>query len=120
MKPEEWAAILASLGVGAILLESVKAGWKWFSGRVGRERDAVAYEREIAAKERKRADDADERADELDRKLDEETAARRMLNRHLAYLERLLILNGIDFGGLDENTIPRNKLIADSAERKAI
>lgn len=113
MKPEDWAALLAALGAGAVLLELVKATVKWASGRVGRETDAVA-------RERTRANEADVRADALDRSLDMEIGIRRQMERYTAKLERLLIINGIDFAGIEEGTIPRDRLAADRGEGKAV
>ena len=53
MTPEQWASLLASVGAGAILIELIRAFWKWIGGKAGRERDAVALERTRADTERK-------------------------------------------------------------------
>lgn len=90
-----WAQILAALGVGAILLEGSKALWKYLSGKVGRERDAVTYER-------KRADDADARADKLDRDLDRQVALTRAVVAIATRYERRLLLLGVDTAALEQ------------------
>lgn len=117
---EGWASMLAALGVGGILLKSTEALWKWLSGRVGREVNAVARERARADSAEKRADSEQQRADDLDRKLDGEVALRRAVMNIAAKYEHQLIVLGIDTAMLqvwpEELTLPRHKLPAPSGE----
>lgn len=87
MTPEQWAALLVAIGAGAIGRDLVGALIKWLGGKVGRERDVVAYERARAKEEQ-------DRADELDRKLDFETRVRRKTQEYAARLRRQAIENG--------------------------
>jgi hypothetical protein len=89
MTPGEWAALLASIGAGAILLKTFEALYKWIGGKAGRERDMVAYERT-------RASAADARADAADRELEIEARVRRKTQEYAARLRRDLIERGAD------------------------
>lgn len=88
MTPAEWAALLASLGAGAVILKLVEAAFKWIGGKAGRERDIVAFERS-------RASDEQARGDALDRKLDTETRKRRKATEYAAVLRRVAIEHGV-------------------------
>lgn len=117
---EGWASILAALGVGGILLKSTEALWKWLSGRVGREVNAVARERARADAAEKRADAEQKRADDLDRKLDGEVALRRAVMTIAGKYEHQLIVMGIETSMLqtwpEELALPRHKLPAFGGE----
>ena len=89
MTPGEWAALLASVGAGAILLKTIEALYKWIGGKAGRERDMVTYERQ-------RAVDAQARADAAERELDVEARVRRKTQEYAARLRRDLISRGAD------------------------
>lgn len=113
---QSWAQIIAALGVGTLLLEGGKAIWRWMSGRVGRERDAVSYERKLRQEADTRFLEEQRRADELDRKLDAEIALRRRIVGIAARYERRLIAAGVDTHELEiwpeETTLPRDQISA--------
>lgn len=97
---EEWAALITALGLGTVIPAATKAIWKWATGKLGRERDAVEYERN-------RADAADTRADALDLKLDQETRLRRQWQDVAARYRYRLTVEGIDPDDLDfSRTVP--------------
>lgn len=102
-----WAQIISALGVGAILLEGSKALWRYFSGKVGREVNAVA-------RERQRADAADLRADEGDRRLDRQVALTRAVVAIAGRYELRLLRLGVDTSTLEkwpeELALPRDKI----------
>lgn len=88
MTAADVAAILASLGAGAVILKMVELFWKWLGGRAGRELDVVV-------RERKRADEADARADEAAREADLEARRRRKAQEYAARLRRDSIERGV-------------------------
>jgi hypothetical protein len=88
MTPEQWASLLASVGAGAILIELIRAFWKWVGGKAGRERDAVTLERNRADTERKRADHANSEREV-------EARRRRKAQEYAAKLRRVSIEHGI-------------------------
>lgn len=118
---EGWASIIAALGVGTILLEGSKALFRWGSGRVGRERDAVTYERKLRVEADQRALAEQARADALDDKLDREIALRRDITRIAGRYEHRLVVLGADPATLEtwpvETTVPRQTLPALGGER---
>lgn len=81
MTAVEWAALITALGIGTVLRDVTGALWKWLSGRVGRQTDAVA-------RERARAEEAVGEMDKLDKKLDRETMLRRVAMEYAANLRR--------------------------------
>lgn len=100
MDAQDWAALITALGLGTVIPTGIKAVWKWITGRLGRERDAVEYER-------KRAAEAVTRADELDLKLDEETKLRRLWQDVAARYRYRLIVAGINPDEIDASmTVP--------------
>lgn len=117
-----WAEILAVLGVGTLVLEIFKAVFRWLTGRVGRERDAVTYERDLRMKADERFLEEQRRADALDEKLDKEIAKRRAVTTIAGRYEHRLITLGIDPGTLEQwpegDTLPRYRLPAPGGERR--
>jgi hypothetical protein len=93
MSPEQWASILAAVGVGSILTEAFRALWKWVGGKAGRELNVVE-------RERKRADAERDRADEADREKDIEARRRRKAQEYAAKLRRVSIEHGIPLSDL--------------------
>lgn len=88
MTPEQLAALLAAIGAGTLLTETVRALWKWIGGKANRERDVVAAER-------KRADEAEEKERAAFRDLDVEARRRRKSQEYAAKLRRIAIEHGI-------------------------
>ena len=87
MTPELWQSIMtAAVALGG--RELVVGGWKWFTGRAGRERDRL---RELLA-------DRDKAEDERDHALaerDAEATFRRALEEHVGWLRLRLIGAGV-------------------------
>jgi hypothetical protein len=85
----EVAALLTSVGAGAVLLKLVELLWKWLGGRAGRERDVVA-------RERARAEDAERRMTAADLEADTEMRRRRKAQEYAAKLRRHAIERGVE------------------------
>ena len=89
MTAGEVAAILTSIGAGAVLLKLVELFWKWLGGRAGRERDVVQ-------RERLRAEEAQKRAEAADAEADVEMRRRRKAQEYAARLRRHAIERGVE------------------------
>lgn len=98
MTPEQWAALISAAGVGAVLPKLFDIIAKAIGGKVGRERDGVAYERKL----RQLAEDD----------ADKEATKRRKMQEYASQI-RIIVMEecGVAEHRLppwpEENTIPR-------------
>ncbi|GAB3616037.1 hypothetical protein GCM10027416_05940 [Okibacterium endophyticum] len=112
MTPQEWAAILTAVGVGAIGKELVAWAIKAITGRTSRQRHEI--DRTAAERDEARARELEERrrADRESKRADDEARKRRVLQEHASALRSMLFERGRippEYPVIDE-TQPRHQI----------